>query len=134
MPSLSTYRIFISHAWTYNESYYRLINYLNDAPNFSYMNYSVPEHDGVTGGNQLSENLRNQIRPVHVVVILGGMYVSYSNWIQFEINFAKSLDKPILGVRPWGSQAMPASVTEAASEIVGWNTPSIVAAIRRLAR
>lgn len=98
------------------------------------MNYSVPEHDGVTGGNQLGENLRNQIRPVHVVIILGGMYVLYSNWIQFEINFAKSIGKSILGVRPWGSQVMPTAVTEAADEIVGWNTSSIVAAIRRLAR
>lgn len=132
MPQLFTYRIFISHAWTYNESYYRLIKYLDEAPNFSYHNYSVPEHDTVTGGNQLGENLRNQIRPVHVVVVLGGMYVAHSSWIQFEINFAKELGKAILGVRPWGAERMPEAVTEAADEIVGWNTASIVDAIRRL--
>lgn len=132
MPILFTYRIFISHAWTYNESYYRLINYLDAAPNFAFQNYSVPEHDGVTGGNQLGENLRNQIRPVHVVIVLGGMYVAHSNWLKFEIDFAKSLGKPILGVRPWGAERMPEALSEAAHEIVGWNTDSIVSAIRRL--
>jgi hypothetical protein len=134
MPYLYNYRIFISHAWSYNDAYYRLINYLDAAPNFSYMNYSVPEHDRVTGGNQLSENIRNQIRPVQVVIILGGLYVTYSNWIQFEIDFANSLRKPILGVRPWGSQIMPSAVTQSSHEIVGWNTTSIIDAIRRLAR
>ena len=133
-PALYTYRIFISHAWTYNEGYYRLIEYLDAAPNFSYQNYSVPEHDGVTGGNQLGENLRNQIRPVHVVVVLGGMYVAHSNWLKFEINFAKSIGKPILAVRPWGAERMPEELTAVADEIVGWNTSSIVDAIRRLAR
>jgi hypothetical protein len=134
MPILYPYRIFISHAWSYNDAYYRLINYLNAAPNFSYRNYSVPEHDGVTGGNQLSENLRNQIRPVQVVIILGGMYVSHSNWIQFEIDFAHSIGKPILGVRPWASQVIPSAVNQASDEIVGWNTTNIINAIRRLAR
>lgn len=130
MPLLTTYRIFISHAWEYNEDYYRLINYLDAAPNFQYANYSVPEHDPVIGGNQLAENLRNQIRPVQVVLILAGMYVAHSGWLQFEIDFAASLVKPIIGIRPWGAERIPQAVQNAAVEIVGWNTASIVAAIR----
>jgi len=135
MPQLHRYRIFISHAWRYNDDYYRLINYLDNAPNFLYANYSVPEHDPVDAGNntKLAEELRQQIRPVEVVIILGGMYVAYSDWIQFEIDFAKYLGKPILGVRPWGAAIMPRAVQEAANEIVGWNTPTIVSAIRKLA-
>ncbi len=108
---------------------------MDKAPNFLYANYSVPEHDPVdaNNNNKLKEQLRRQIRPVEVVIILGGMYVAYSDWIQFEIDFAKSLGKPILGIRPWGAERMPQAVQDAADEIVGWNTPTIVRAIRRLA-
>ena len=135
MPRLHRYRIFISHAWRYNTSYYRLINRLETTPNFLYANYSVPEHDPVEANNnrKLAEELRQQIRPVEVVIILGGMYVAHSNWIQFEIDFAQSLGKPILGVKPWAAQRMPRVVQNASDKVVGWNAPAIVKAIRELA-
>ena len=135
MPQLHRYRLFISHAWQYNADYYRLIEMLDDASNFIYANYSVPEHDPVDANNnsKLKEELRQQIRPVEVVIILGGMYVAYSDWIQFEIDFATDLSKPILGIRPRGAQVMPTAVQDAADKIVGWNTSTIVAAIRELA-
>ena len=135
MPQLHRYRIFISHAWSYNADYYQLVDRLDETRNFLYANYSVPEHDPVDANNntKLKEELRQQIRPVEVVIILGGMYVAYSDWIQFEIDFAKHLNKPILGVRPWGAAKMPKSVQDAADEIVGWNAPTIVSAIRSLA-
>lgn len=134
MPTLHTYRLFISHSWRYSEPYERMLTFLTAAPNFSYSNYSVPvaqafDQMSVTS---LKDELRGQIRPVHVAIILGGMWTSYSDWIQFEIEFAQSINKPILGVMPWGSSRTPAAVTAAASEIVGWNTSSIVSAIRRL--
>ena len=135
MPQLHRYRLFISHAWQYNADYYRLIQMLDNASNFISANYSVPEHDPIdtNNTNKLKEQLRKQIRPVEVVIILGGMYVAYRDWIQFEIDFATALSKPILGIRPWGAQVMPTVVQDAADEIVGWNTSTIVAAIRRLA-
>ena len=134
MPKLHRYRIFISHAWGYNADYYQLINRLKMAPNFLYANYSVPQHDPVDANNnrKLAEELRQQIRPVEIVIILGGMYVAYSNWIQFEIDFAQGLGKSILGVKPWAAQRMPQAVQNVAGEVVGWNAPTIVDAIRRL--
>jgi hypothetical protein len=133
MPSLKTYGIFISHAWTYNADYYRLVDMLNKAPNFSWRNYSVPEHDPLDTrtNRQLEQALRNQIRPTHIVIILAGMYVPYREWIQKEIDIAVEYSKPIIGIRPWGSQVIPRAVQDAANEIVGWNTSSIVSAIRR---
>ena len=131
MPLLHKYRLFISHAWKYNAEYDRLIDYLDDAENFDYANYSVPEHDPVDGN--IEEALRKQIRPVEVVLILAGMYVSHSDWIQFEIDFADLLGKPIIGIKPWGSERIPQAVQDKAQEIIGWNTSSIVSAIRRYA-
>ena len=135
MPSLHRYRLFISHAWQYNNAYNRMIEYLDDSNNFIYSNYSVPVDKAFDKMNkaQLEEQIHQQIRPVEVVIILAGMYVSYSDWIQFEIDFAVSLSKPILGIRPWASQNTPKAVTDAADIIVGWNTPTIVSAIRDLA-
>lgn len=132
MPELHRYRLFISHAWHRHEGYDRMIQFLNAAPNFIYSNYSVPvdkAFDKMTN-SQLEEQIKQQIRPVESVIILGGIYVSYSKWIQFEIDYAKSLMKPIIGVQPWGSQRMPLAVQNAANTIVGWNTSSIVKAIR----
>jgi len=68
---------------------------------------------------------------VQVVLILAGMYAAHSDWIQFEIEFSQLLSKPIIGVRPWGAERVPQAVQDAAAEIVGWNTDSIVSAIRK---
>lgn len=134
MPTLVPYRLFVSHAWRYSERYERMIHFLDAANNFTYKNYSVPEDKafGKMNETQLQEELREQIRPAQVVIIISGMYVTYSNWIQFEIEYARNLDKPILGIRPWGAQVMPKAVSDVADEIVNWNTNSIVNAIRRL--
>ena len=66
------------------------------------------------------------------MVIVSGMYINHSDWIQLEINFAKSISKPILGIKRWGEQRSPLAVVAAADEMVSWNSASIVAAIRRL--
>lgn len=135
MPQLHRYRLFISHAWKYDSEYDKIIRFLNESPFFSYSNYSVPQTNPVIANNDtaLKEELRQQIRPVEVVVVLGGMYVSHSEWINFEIDYAKLLGKPILGVKPWGSERIPSAIQNNANEIVGWSTSSIVSAIRRLA-
>lgn len=130
MPALRSYKVFISHAWAYNESYYRLVEYLNAAPNFRWENLSVPKHDPIETAEQLTYRLNAQMRPANVFLILGGMYVSHSEWIQYEINFARRIGRPIIGIRPWGSERIPDAVQRGADEIVGWNTDSIVSAIR----
>lgn len=111
-----------------------MIDFLDAASNFSYANYSVPKDKAFEGMNnaQLKQQLQYQINPIQCAVILGGMYVAHSDWIPFEINHALAVGKPILGVRPWGAERMPQALTDAATEIVGWNTSSIVATIRRL--
>lgn len=135
MPQLKTYDVFISHAWTYHDDYYRVEKFLNDASYFRWRNYSVPEHDPLqpSSTSALKEQLRRQIRPVNVVLILAGMYVAHSDWIQFEIDFADAISKPMIGIRPWGQQRIPSAVTDSVDEMVGWQTTSIVSAIRKWA-
>ncbi|MDP9380352.1 MAG: TIR domain-containing protein [Chloroflexota bacterium] len=59
------------------------------------------------------------------------MYANYRKWIQYEIDRAQEWGKPIVGIRPWGAERIPAEVTDAADEMVYWSTDSVVAAIRR---
>jgi hypothetical protein len=133
MPELKTYDLFISHAWDYNEEYYRLVNFLKDAPYFVFRNYSVPEHDRlmVNTVSALEDGLWKQIRPVNAVLILSGMYTNHRKWIQREIEISQALNKPIIGIIPWGQQRVPTEVQNVAKIMVGWNTSSIVDAIRR---
>lgn len=133
VPTLRQYQTFISHAWKYDDDYYRIEQMLNDAPNFSWKNLSVPRHDPILNAEQLTKELNNQMRPADIFIILAGMYVAHSEWIQYEINFARRIGRPILGIRPWASTVVPVVVQNGADEIVGWNSGSIVSAVRRLA-
>jgi hypothetical protein len=133
MPTLRTYDLFISHAWTYNDDYHRLVDLLDGAPNFDWRNFSVPEHDPLHNGStsQLRAALRRQVIRVHAVLMLAGVYASHSDWMQEELEMAEHHDKPIIGIYPWGSQRASSAVQDAAHEMVAWNTSSIVDAIRR---
>jgi len=134
MPTLRTYSIFICHDWEYSGDYYRVCEFLADAANFKWENRSVPEHDPLDSDRQLRYNLRNQIRPAHVMLILAGMYTARSRWMDWEMEFARMIGKPIIGVAPWGNRVLPRVVQKNASEIVGWRASSIVDAIRRHGR
>ena len=135
MPELKRYRIFISHAWTYNDSYYRLEKMLNGASNFFWENYSVPKDDPLKTKTkkELFQALYNQIKPTNTVIILAGMYVNYREWIEKEINIASEFNKPIIGIIPRGSQKTPQVIRDVSKTIVGWNTQSITDAIRKYA-
>jgi hypothetical protein len=128
-----TYNIFISHSWSYSDQYDRLINLLNSDPYFHYSNYSVPENDPIHNAGTVTElraAIRRQMAPASCVIILAGVYATYSRWINEEIDLAKGLGKRIIAVEPWGAQRTSEIVKNAADEIVGWNTASIVKAIR----
>jgi hypothetical protein len=133
MPYLSNYKLFTSHAWDYHDDYNRLIKLLDEASFFTYSNYSVPKDDKFAKMSkvELKEEIRQQIRPVNCFLALGGVYMTYSDWIQFELDFAVSLGKPIIGVKPWGNTNVSTAVSSVAKEVVSWNTDSIVAAIRK---
>ena len=139
MPLLRNYDLFISHAWAYNDAYYRVEELLKAAPYFRFRNYSVPKHNPLVnpgtyiGQLRLAGMLDAQIRPAQCVIVIAGMYAAHKYWIDKEITIAQSYFKPIIGLVPWGQQRIPISVQVAAHELVGWNTNSIVSAVRRLA-
>lgn len=138
MPSLSNYHIFISHAWKYGSEYDNLISLLDNATYFTYSNYSAPKDKplqnlnvtDVTTKSQIKAAIDRKIAPCGCVLVISGMYLAYRDWMQYEIDAAKRMGKPIIAVSPRGGQVMPSAVSSVATQIVGWNTNSIVTAIR----
>lgn len=129
------YNLFISHSWSYSKAYEGLTKLLDNAPYFSYKNYSVPKDDPLRIYSkyykaELRNKIENQMRSCSVVLVLTGVYASYSDSIDMEIEIAKSLRKPIIAIECWGSERTSRKVKENADRIVGWNTNSIVNAIR----
>ena len=134
MPSLRTYSVFTCHDWEYSDDYHRVCDFLHDAPNFRWKDLSVPEHDPLANGETLKYELRNQIRPADVMLVLAGMYTARSEWMDWEMAFARRIGKPIVGIAPWGSRIIPRAVQDNATEIIGWRQASMVDAIRRHGR
>ncbi len=133
MPALTNYRLFISHSWTYSDAYERLVSFFNEYPLFKWTNYSVPKDDPIHNApNQeaLYNEIKNQVRLVNCVIILAGVYSTYSKWINNEIEISKIFNKPIIAVEPWGSEKTSKIVKDNADVIVKWQSSSIVEAIR----
>jgi predicted molibdopterin-dependent oxidoreductase YjgC len=126
--------IFISHAWRYSEHYNTIVKWFNDEPNFSWRNCSVPSDDSLPDKTEkgLMAGMTRQISPSQIVLVLGGMYAAHSGWIEYEITEAQRMGKVIVGVRPWGQERVPKIVQDASiCEPVGWQSASVVSAVRR---
>lgn len=130
------YNLFISHSWAYGDAYDRLIDLLNADPSFSYKNYSVPKDDPIHNAPyewQLKEAIKAQMAHASCVLVLAGVYSTYSKWINIELDLAKngfSIPKKIIAIEPWAAEKTSTIVKSKADKIVRWQTASIVQAIR----
>ena len=133
-----TYNLFISHSWAYSDAYDRLIELLDSDRYFSYKNYSVPKDDPVHNANSeaaLKEAIKVQMQSCSVILILAGVYATYSRWINKEIDLAQNgfdTKKKIIAIEPWGSEKTSQVVKESADKVVKWQASSIIAAIKEL--
>lgn len=126
------YRLFISHSWAHSDAYQKILNLL-EAQNLSYYNHSVPMDDPIhTNGTdkQLYEAIKNKISGTNCVLILAGIYSSYSTWINKEIEISKAFGKPIVAIEPWASERTSTIVKDNAAVIVKWQGASIANAIK----
>lgn len=129
------YRIFISHSWNYSNQYDSIIKFL-DEQGIQYYNHSVPKDDPVhTNGTdkQLIEAIEAKVKGCSCVIIMAGVYASYSKWINKEIEIAKYYHKPIIAVKYWGAEHISSVVQNAADIVVGWNSKSVADAVRNYA-
>lgn len=135
MPTLRNYHILISHSWTYSAQYNTVCSWFDNTAYFTWSNYSVCCNKPLDTKNdaELKEKLRNRISSASCIVVLAGMYATYSKWIDFEIETAQTMNTPIIGVKPWGQERVPLKIQNASCERVGWNSASIINAVRKYA-
>lgn len=130
---LKIYRLFISHSWAYGDAYDKITEFL-EQENINYYDHSVPIDDPIhTDGSdkELEEAIDAKVKGTSCVLIMAGVYSTYSKWINKEINIAKKYGKPIIAIEPWGSEKTSKIVKKNADEIVKWQASSIANAIKK---
>lgn len=127
------YKVFISHSWKYVDDLKRLQKLLNQRGYFKVeFKEASPDNPIQSERNKyIRLELSHRIKESDVVLGIAGVYASYSEWMEWELNKAIENNVPIIGVIPWGQINISRVVANRAKEIVRWNTESIVAAIRR---
>ena len=129
------YRIFISHSWSYSEQYDKIEEFLQQE-GVNYYNHSVPKDDPIhTKGTdkELETAIEAKMKGCSCVIILAGVYATYSKWINKEIKLAQKYNKPIIAVEYWGAERTSTVVKDAATVIVKWQAKSVADAVRKYA-
>lgn len=126
-------RVFISHSWKYEDHFEDIKQLLDKTQGFEWYDHSVSSEKPIDAQlpNHLRKKLRDQIRPTSIVVVLSGMYVSHSTWMREEIKIATNMGKPVLGVIPPNNERVPNVVEENATELVDFDSDTILNAISR---
>lgn len=122
--------IFISHRWDYYQDYDNLVSRFRQY-GFSYSDFSVPHYNplDVNRKNQIKLALYEQIRRSNFIIIFANMAIANSEWCKYEIEVAKSFNKPILSVKPSryiGNIPLFIQLADTEGGPSGFNTPAII--------
>ena len=134
---MSHHNLFLSHSWKYSDAYDGLVTLLNNREDrdFTYSNYSVPKDDPIHNAANdllLKAAIRAQMVRCSKIIILAGVYATYSKWINIEIQLAKEMGKKIIAVQPWGAEKTSTVVKNNADRVITWNSRSLVNATKEL--
>ncbi len=128
-------RLFVTHNWEDNEDYSRVFEYLEAPGTFYYVNTSQPQAKCPIDKESQREDLRRQIAPCEVVVVVPAAYRAAPELVLFQMTFAKAADRPIVAMENFGSnEALPKAIKDMADEVSAWNERSLIDALRRQAR
>ena len=128
-----TYRLFISHSWAYGDAYDKVVKMIKDQK-VEFYDHSVPQNDPIhTNGTEkeLRAAIDAKIKNTSCVLIMAGMYSTYSKWINEEIAIAKKYGKPIIAIEPWSAKKASKTVKDNADIVVKWQSKSIADAIKK---
>ena len=83
------------------------------------------------GGRFIRSFLEGQIIPVHVVVLLAGVYEirSARRWVDMEIEMARKHNKPIIGLPAHNKETVPDEVSALCDVNSGWDGARLIATI-----
>ena len=128
-------RLFVTHTWDENDDYARVFEYLEAPGTFYYHNTSLPHGQRPIDKESEREELRRQIAPCEVMIVVPAAYRAAPDLVLFQMNFAKAADRPIVAMENFGSTApLAKAIKDLADEVSGWNERSLIDALRRQAR
>ncbi len=127
-------RLFVSHVWEESDDYLRFFDYVTDVESFAYTNLSEPDQFPGSGVDSIQTELNRQMKSAEVVIVLCSAYVKDANLIQYQMDLAKALGKPIVAVEPFGPESMLKPIKDRAAVVVPWYNRAMVDAIREQGR
>jgi hypothetical protein len=128
-------KVFVGHGFESTDDYLRVFEYLESSHNFYYVNCSSPDNRGSLDREALREELRRQITLAEVVIMPSATYRTHRDWIDFELNCAKGMDKPVIVLETFGvKEKLPVQLEALSDEVIEWNERTLVDAIKRQAR
>lgn len=130
------YHVFISHSWSNIDDLKNLRNLLKQRGYFEVEFEEASPDTPINSYNAsyIKQRLKQKIKNSNIVLGIAGIYASYSDWMEWELDTAIELNVPIVGVIPRGQERISTVVSSRSKENVRWNTESIVAAIRKWAK
>lgn len=130
------YKLFISHSWDHDDVLQNLKN-LIDSRGYFPATYTQIEKDCPIDSDKawvIKANITKRLQESDVVLAIAGVYASYSEWMQWEMDKAKDLGLKVIGVIPRGQEHISHEVFNRSAVDVRWNADSIVDAIRNYSR
>lgn len=76
-----------------------------------------------------SDNFAKALDDADALIVLSGLWEEHKDIIQKHVEYAKTFDKAIIIIRPYGAEEIPSELADVATKVVGWNTACIVDAI-----
>lgn len=127
------YRLFISHSWDHVDDLKNLKGLLEQQESFDVEFYEIAPENAINSDNStyIKHCISARIGEADIVLGIAGIYASYSEWMQWELDKAKEKGKKIIGVVPWGQERISSIVAARADVVVRWNTKSIIEAIKK---
>lgn len=130
------YKLFISHSWDYDDVLQDLKNLIDSRGYFPATYTQIEKDCPIDSENAwvIKANITKRLQESDVVLAIAGVYASYSEWMQWEMDKAKDLGLKVIGVIPRGQEHISHEVFNRSAVDVRWNADSIVDAIRNYSR
>lgn len=137
MRNTKNYDLFVTHAWRFHEDWTKFTDLMDKMPELLWRNFSLPWHDPAispnteAGGRFIRSSLESQIIPVHVVVLLAGVYEIRSArlWVDMEVEMAKKHNKPIIVMPAINKDSIPDDLVALSDARSGWDAAKLIATI-----
>jgi MTH538 TIR-like domain (DUF1863) len=135
MGNTKTYDIFATHAWRFHEDWTKFAELMDKMPGLLWRNFSLPWHDPAispnteAGGRFIRSSLESQIIPVHVVILLAGVYEIRSArvWVDMEVEMAKKHNKPIIAMPAINKDSIPDALVALCDASSSWDAARLIA-------